>query len=96
MRRLMQQDLEVIGRPFGEFIPGGNAAVPGQIDKQIELVKKLEIQGKTVTIPETLKGNLGENGESIPDDKMIKKSKREARKKAREEAKENGKQKRDK
>ncbi|MDP7379427.1 MAG: hypothetical protein QF516_15110, partial [Pirellulaceae bacterium] len=96
MRRLMQQDLEVIGRPFGEFIPGGNAAVPGQIDKQIELVKKLEIQGKTVTIPETLKGNLGENGESVPDDKMIKKSKREARKKAREEAKENGKQKRDK
>ena len=25
-----------IGRPFGEFIPGGNATEPGQIDKQIE------------------------------------------------------------
>ena len=33
MRSLMQQDLETIGRPFGEFIPGGNAAEPGQIDK---------------------------------------------------------------
>ncbi|MEC8302106.1 MAG: hypothetical protein VX035_10355, partial [Planctomycetota bacterium] len=69
---------------------------PGQIDKQIELVKKLEIQGKKVTIPETLEGNPGENGESAPDDKTIKKAKREARKKAREEAKENGKEKRDK
>ena len=44
----MQQDLEAIGRPFGEFIPGGNAAEPGQIDKQIEIVKQLEIRGKTV------------------------------------------------
>lgn len=48
----MQQDLEVIGRRFGEFIPGGNAAEPGQIDKQIEIVKQLEIKGKTVTVPQ--------------------------------------------
>ena len=44
----MQRDLEAIGRPFGEFILGGNAAEPGQIDKQIEIVKQLEIQGKKV------------------------------------------------
>ncbi|MDB4761302.1 hypothetical protein OAG03_03010 [Akkermansiaceae bacterium] len=28
MRHLMQRDIEAIGRPFGEFIPGGNAATP--------------------------------------------------------------------
>ena len=55
MRALMQQDLEAIGRPFGEFIPGGNATPPGQIDKQIEIVKQLEIKGKRVTVPEALK-----------------------------------------
>ncbi len=55
----MQQDLEVIGRPFGEFIPGGNAAEPGQIDKQIEIVKQLEIKGKTVTVPESVEGRSG-------------------------------------
>ena len=40
MRQKMQQDLEVIGRPFGEFIPGGNAAKPGQVSKQIKIVKQ--------------------------------------------------------
>ena len=54
MRDLLQQDLESIGRPFGEFIPGGNAAKPGQIDKQIQLVKQLDIKGKTVTVPRAL------------------------------------------
>jgi hypothetical protein len=89
MRYLMQQDLEVIGRPFGEFIPGGNAAEPGQIDKQIEIVKQLEIRGKTVTVPEALKKNLGVADEPSPNDKAKRKAKREARRKAREEAKSN-------
>jgi arylsulfatase A-like enzyme len=89
MRYLMTQDLEAIGRPFGEFIPGGNAAEPGQIDKQIEIVKQLEIQGKKVTVPEALKEKLGVTDEPIPDDKAKKKAEREARKKAREEAKAN-------
>tara|TARA_R110002049_G_scaffold4601_1_gene31661 strand:+ start:44895 stop:46655 length:1761 start_codon:yes stop_codon:yes gene_type:complete len=89
MRYLMQQDLEVIGRPFGEFIPGGNAAEPGQIDKQIEIVKRLEIRGKTVMVPEELKKNLGVTDEPTPDDKAKKKAEREARRKAREEAKPN-------
>ena len=85
----MQQDLEVIGRPFGEFIPGGNAALPGQIDKQIEIVKQLEIKGKTVTVPEALKKDLGVTDEPTPDDKAKKKAEREARRKARQEAKSN-------
>ena len=89
MRYLMQQDLEAIGRPFGEFIPGGNAAEPGQIDKQIAIVKQLEIKGKTVTAPEALKGNLGVTSEPGPDDKANKKARRETRRKAREEAKSN-------
>ena len=89
IRYLMQQDLEVIGRPFGEFIPGGNAAEPGQIDRQIEMVKQLEIQGKTVTVPEALRRNLGVTDERTPDDKSKRKAEREARRKARKEAKSN-------
>ena len=89
MRFLMQQDLQIIGRPFGEFIPGGNATEPGQIDKQIEIVKQLEIKGKTVTVPEPLKKDLGVTDEPTPDDKANKKAKREARRMARQEAKSN-------
>lgn len=87
MRDLMQGDLEVIGRPFGEFIPGGNAALPGQINKQIEIVKQLKIKGKTVTVPSALKKELGVTDEPAPDDKAMKKAERAKRKKAREEAK---------
>ena len=87
MRYFMQQDLTMIGRPFGEFIPGGNAAGPGRIDKQIEIVKQLEIRGKTVSVPKGLKKNLGVNDEPTPDDKAKRKARRAARRKAREEAK---------
>ncbi len=86
MRRLMQQDLEAVGRPFGEFIPGGNAAKPGQIDKQIAIVKQLEIRGKKVTVPEGFKGEARDSDEPVPDDRGERKAKREVRKKAREEA----------
>ena len=85
----MQQDIEVIGRPFGEFIPGGNAAEPGQIDKQIAIVKQLEIKGKTVTVPQALKQELGVTDEPAPDDKAKKKAERAARRKVREAAKSN-------
>ncbi len=87
MRYLMEKDLEAVGRPFGEFIPGGNAAQPGQIDKQIEIVKQLTIKGKTITVPEDLKKNFGVSEESNQDDKAKRKKKREARKKTRKEAK---------
>ena len=86
MRHLMQEDLEGIGRPFGEFIRGGNAAEPGQISEQIEIVKQLDIKGKTVSVPNVLKGDPGA-AEPQPDDKAAKKAKRETRRKTREEAK---------
>ena len=89
MRSLLQQSLEAIGRPFGEFIPGGNAAEPGQIDRQIEIVKQLEIKGKRVMVPEALEKGLGVTDEPTPDDKAKRMAEREARKKAREEAKSN-------
>lgn len=89
LRELMQQDLEAIGRPFGEFIPGGNAAEPGQIDRQIEIVKQLQIRGKTVTVPEALKKISGVTNEPTPNDKTQKKALREARRKARQQAKSN-------
>ena len=87
MRYLMEKDLEAVGRPFGEFIPGGNAAEPGQIDKQIEIVKQLTIKGKTITVPEDLKKNFGVSEEPNQDDKAKRKKKREARKKIRKEEK---------
>ena len=46
MRALMQQDLEAIGRPFGEFIPGLNTSPSGQINEQLAMVKQIEIKGK--------------------------------------------------
>ncbi len=87
MRDLMQYDLEVIGRPFGEFIPGANTAEPGQIAKQIEIVKQLDIKGKTVTVPRALRMAPGVTDEPTPDDKAKKKAEREKRKKARQKAK---------
>ena len=51
MRRRLTDELKRGTRPFGEFVPGGNAAPPGQIDRQIALVKTLTIQGKTVVVP---------------------------------------------
>lgn len=89
MRHLMQHDLELVGRPFGEFIPGGNAAKPGQINKQIELVKQLEIRGKTVNVPEALKKSQGVTDEPAPD-KARKIAEREERKKARAETRSKG------
>ncbi len=82
IRNLMQKDLESIGRPFGEFIPGGNATAPGQIDRQIDIVKKLKIKGKTVTVPESLKRGLRVSDEPTLDI-LTKKEKREARRRAR-------------
>ncbi len=54
LRGMLTRDLESFDRPFGEFVPGGNASPPGQIDKQVELVKQLKIQGKKVIVPEGL------------------------------------------
>ena len=87
MRSFIQHDLEAIGRPFGEFIPGHNTSPPGQINEQLALVKQIEIQGKKITVPEALRGKSGETDHSKLDDKINKKSKRELRKKLRQEGK---------
>ena len=50
---LLTADLVSHGRPFGEFVPGGNAAPGGKIDEQIELVKTLKIEHKTVIVPKS-------------------------------------------
>ena len=89
MRSLMQHDLEAIGRPFGEFIPGHNTSPPGQINEQLALVKKIGIQGKKITVPEMLRGKTGDINQPASASKTEKKAKREARKKAREQAKSN-------
>ncbi len=51
MRAILLRDLRSIGRPFGELVPGGNAAKPGQVVQQMELVRRIRIQGKKVTLP---------------------------------------------
>lgn len=85
MRKLMKKDLQAMGRPFGEFITGGNATDPGQIDRQIEIVKQIEIQGKKVTVPDTLRKKLGVVDESTPDEKTKRKAKRKSRRESRED-----------
>ena len=83
MRAFMQQDLEAIGRPFGEFIPGRNTSPPGQINKQLAMVKQIEIKGKKISVPEMLRGKAEEAREPNMDGKEDKKAKRELRKKSR-------------
>ena len=83
MRAFMQQDLEAIGRPFGEFIPGRNTSPPGQINKQLAMVKQIEIKGKKISVPEMLRGKAEEAREPNIDGKEDKKAKRELRKKSR-------------
>jgi hypothetical protein len=51
LKAMLTEDLRTSGRPFGEFVPGGNAAPPGQLAKQIANVKKLVIRGKIVILP---------------------------------------------
>ena len=87
MRSYLKEDLLMIGRPFGEFISGGNAAEPGQIDKQIELVKQIEIKGKKVTVPDKLTTSQETTEELIKNGNVNKKAEREERKKARQSAK---------
>jgi arylsulfatase A-like enzyme len=50
MRRMLREDIERMRRPFGEFVPGGNAAPPGQIDEQIAIVRKVKIDRKNVSV----------------------------------------------
>jgi arylsulfatase A-like enzyme len=52
MQGILKSYLDSFGRPFGEFVPGGNASPPGLIDEQVELVKRIRIEGKNIILPD--------------------------------------------
>jgi arylsulfatase A-like enzyme len=52
MQKLLVSDLESIGRPYGELLPGGNAAPPGQVEEHLAFVRQCTIDGKKVGLPE--------------------------------------------
>jgi len=84
MRRMLLEHLKRTGRPFGEFIPGGNAAPAGQIDKQIEMVKNIKIEGKQIIVPDD---EGAESGGAPPKAAAGAKSRTDERAKVREERK---------
>ena len=51
LRSNLQEVLESIGRPYGEFIDGANTIGPGQVLPQHELVRQMKVRGKKVTLP---------------------------------------------
>ncbi len=55
MRKVLRETIETTGRPYGEFVPGGNALSPGQVTEQQELARRMKIQGKTVILPDDMK-----------------------------------------
>lgn len=77
MRARLTEELKRGTRPFGEFVPGGNAVPGGQIDAQIARVKTLTIQGKTVVVPgeEDAGPSPGSRQEKRKADRKAKKSK---------------------
>ncbi len=46
MKKLLMQSIKKQGRPFGEFVPGDDTMPAGKIDKQIKIVKNINIKGK--------------------------------------------------
>ncbi len=57
MQQLLTLDLESIGRPYGELVPGGNAHPPGHVNAQLELARKCQFQGKKVIFPDDASKN---------------------------------------
>jgi arylsulfatase A-like enzyme len=74
MQGILKGYLESFGRPFGEFVPGGNAAPPGLIDEQVKLVKRIRIEGKKIVLPD---GSVTE--EQSPTDRGQRAAERENR-----------------
>ena len=68
-----------IGRPFGEFVPGGNAAPAGLIDEQVGLVKKIKIVSKKITLPDD--SAIDEQSQSDRQQKAAERESRRANKK---------------
>ena len=53
MQKLLISELQSIGRPYGELVPGGNAVPPGQVEEQLAFVRQCKIKGKNVILPDT-------------------------------------------
>jgi len=89
MKAMLKADLETFNRPFGEFVPGGNAAPPGQIDEQIRLVKSMKIQGKTIVLPDGTQFEDASSTEESPGEEPVSREDRRAqRQAARQKARE--------
>jgi arylsulfatase A-like enzyme len=81
MKTILTQYLKTFDRPFGEFIPGADAVPPGQIDKQLELIKKIKIQGKNVILPPEVKIEPAKPTSTKTSKKLLREQRRNARKK---------------
>ena len=81
MRARLTECLKQFDRPFGEFVSGGNAVGPGQVDKQLELVKRLKIQGKNVILPEDLETKPAQQTTSKEQRRLQRKRRRQERQK---------------
>jgi len=78
MKGLLTKHLKSLDRPFGEFVPGANAAAGGAVDEQIKIVKQIKIQGKKITVPPHLSTTKTDSP-----DKTSKAKTRKQRKKSR-------------
>jgi hypothetical protein len=85
MRGMLTKDLESFNRPFGEFVPGSNAAPAGLIDEQVELVKKIKIAGKKVILPDD--SGIEEQSQSDRQRKAAERENRRAERKRQSRAK---------
>jgi hypothetical protein len=85
MRRRLVDSLRSFDRPFGEFLPGGNAVGPGQVDNKIELVRQLEIQGKNVIVPDGLEIGRQEKQPVEKTPREERSERRESRRRSRNE-----------
>jgi len=65
MKAMLASDLKSFQRPYGEFLPGGNAAPGGQVEKQIAMVKTIRVEHKTVVLPGEEEGE-GEDRSDAP------------------------------
>ena len=52
LRSLLVHQIQTTGRPYGEFVSGGKATVPGQVETQPRLVGKMKIRRKKVSLPD--------------------------------------------
>ena len=55
MKNLLSEHINKMDRPFGEFNYSDNAAMPGQIENEIKLVKQIKVKGKEVIVPKKIK-----------------------------------------